>query len=301
VTPSKPAPSTMTFTPETPRASDVEPEMNHVAFLDDIGLALEPELAGLARALFAAPRDVLVVADDLGADEAALEVGVDRTGGLRRRRVALRRPDAHLFRAGRVERLESQQLVRRADHAIQAGFREAQGREVVGTILDGQLRELGLDGRRDHDDLGALLGRDLAYLIHEWIRFGRILGDVRDVHDRLRRDEVQLVPHVGFALAERYAARGLAVLERREQLLQRVAARDGRLLVRLRVALGALIDLLHRLEVREHELRVDDLDVVQRVDLARNVHDVVVLEAAHEVRDRVRLADVREELVAEPL
>ncbi len=33
--------------------------------------------------------------------------------------------------------------------------------------------------------------------------------------------------------------------------------------------------------------------------LAGDVHDVVVLEAAHDVRDRVDFADVREELVAE--
>src|SRR5262245_17845182 len=115
VRPSKPAPNTMTVTAAASRASDVQPEVNHVAFLDDIGLALEPQLAGFARALLAAPRDVLVVADDLGANEAALEVRMDRTGRLRRRRVALRRPGAHLFRAGRVERLEPEQLVRRAD------------------------------------------------------------------------------------------------------------------------------------------------------------------------------------------
>ena len=36
-------------------------------------------------------------------------------------------------------------------------------------------------------------------------------------------------------------------------------------------------------------------------DFARDVHDVVVHEAAHEMRDRMRLANVREELVAEPL
>ena len=35
--------------------------------------------------------------------------------------------------------------------------------------------------------------------------------------------------------------------------------------------------------------------------LAVDVHDVVVLEAAHDVRDRVDLADVAQELVPEPL
>src|SRR5690349_6159304 len=106
VTPSNPAPSTMTFTARAPSALDVEPEVNHVAFLDDIGLAFEPQLAGFACALLAAPCDELVVADDLGADEAALEVRVDGAGRLRRRRVALRGPRAHFLGAGRVERLQ---------------------------------------------------------------------------------------------------------------------------------------------------------------------------------------------------
>ncbi len=49
------------------------------------------------------------------------------------------------------------------------------------------------------------------------------------------------------------------------------------------------------------QLGVDRLEVVLRVDGALDVHDVVVGEAAHDLRDRVGLADVREELVAEPL
>ena len=54
-------------------------------------------------------------------------------------------------------------------------------------------------------------------------------------------------------------------------------------------------------EVGERQLGVDRLDVRDRVDAARDVHDVVVDEAAHDVRDRVGLADVGEELVAEAL
>ena len=37
------------------------------------------------------------------------------------------------------------------------------------------------------------------------------------------------------------------------------------------------------------------------IDAARHVHDVGVFEAAHHVRDRVGLADVRQELVAQAL
>ena len=62
------------------------------------------------------------------------------------------------------------------------------------------------------------------------------------------------------------------------------------------VAVQALLDRAH---VGEAELGLDHLDVGHRVDLARDVDDVLVLEAAHHVDDRVGLADVGEELVAE--
>ncbi len=46
---------------------------------------------------------------------------------------------------------------------------------------------------------------------------------------------------------------------------------------------------------------MDHLDVGDRVDLSGDMDDVGVLEAAHDVGDRVGLADIREELVAETL
>ena len=57
--------------------------------------------------------------------------------------------------------------------------------------------------------------------------------------------------------------------------------------------------LFHRGEIGQRELGVDRLDVGDRIDLAGDVHHVLVLEAAHDVRDGVGLADVGEELVAQ--
>ena len=125
------------------------------------------------------------------------------------------------------------------------------------------------------------------------------LGDVRDVHERLERDEVQLLqqpPLLGI-LDER--ARRLAGVQVLAQLLQQVALADRILVAGLRGLLGALQAALDRIEIGERQLGVDDFDVVERLDAARDVHDVVVLEAAHDVRDRIGLANVRQELVAE--
>ena len=57
--------------------------------------------------------------------------------------------------------------------------------------------------------------------------------------------------------------------------------------------------LFHGREIGERELRVDGLDVRERIDLARDMNDVGILEAAHDVRDGVGLANVREKLVAQ--
>ena len=62
--------------------------MHDVAVADDVLLALEPHLARLLRALLALAGDEVGEGDDLGADEAVLEVGVDHAGRLGRRGAA---------------------------------------------------------------------------------------------------------------------------------------------------------------------------------------------------------------------
>ena len=58
--------------------------MHHVAVGDDVLLAFQPQLAGVARAGFARIFYVVIVGDRLGADETALEVRVNDACGLRR-------------------------------------------------------------------------------------------------------------------------------------------------------------------------------------------------------------------------
>ena len=58
----------------------VEAEVHDVAVLHHVVLAFDAELAGLTYGSFGTILDVVVVLDDLGADEALLEIGVDDAG-----------------------------------------------------------------------------------------------------------------------------------------------------------------------------------------------------------------------------
>src|SRR3546814_3583398 len=78
---------------------------------DDVVRAPGAQLAGLLGAGLAAAADEVVVGDGLGADEAALEVGVDDAGGLRRPAVALHGPGARLLRADGEEGDEVEELI----------------------------------------------------------------------------------------------------------------------------------------------------------------------------------------------
>ena len=63
-------------------------EVDDVAVLDDVFLAFEADLAVFAARRHRSARDERVVGDHFGADEAALDVGVDFAGRLLRRRAA---------------------------------------------------------------------------------------------------------------------------------------------------------------------------------------------------------------------
>src|SRR5512141_1152201 len=91
--------------------SDVEPEMHDVAVLDDVFAALEAHLAVLLGAVLALACDEVGEGDHLNPDEPPLEVGVDRTRGLRGGRPDRDRPRTHFLRARGEIRLEAEELV----------------------------------------------------------------------------------------------------------------------------------------------------------------------------------------------
>ena len=50
-----------------------------------------------------------------------------------------------------------------------------------------------------------------------------------------------------------------------------------------------------------HQFGIDDPDIAERVDITRDMHDVSILETAHDVRNRVGLTNIGKKLIAEPL
>ena len=90
----------------------------------------------------------------------------------------------------------------------------------------------------------------------------------------------------------------------RPQQLQRLPEHRS-LHLGLLVALLGLLDevghaLLEAIEVGQHQLGLDRLRVGDRVDPALDMGHVAAFEAAQHMDDRVHLADVRQELVAQP-
>ena len=99
--------------------------MHDIAVLDDVILAFDAHLSGGADGGLGLVMDEVFVLDDFRADEAALEVSVDDTGGLGGLIAYADGPCTALVGTGREEGLESQQAVGALDEADDAGLFQA--------------------------------------------------------------------------------------------------------------------------------------------------------------------------------
>src|SRR6202012_3966986 len=92
------------------RRLDVEAELDHVAVLDDIFFALNPQLACLARLGGGPECDQIVVVNDFGGDESALEISVNHARGGGSLITGVNRPGACLFLPGGEISAQAQQV-----------------------------------------------------------------------------------------------------------------------------------------------------------------------------------------------
>src|ERR1035437_6289958 len=97
-----------------------EKDLDYVAVLDDVSLALGAKLAVLARLRHGLEREEILVRDHFGADEAARQVRVDRAGSFHGRRTVRNGPGSDFVRSGGQEREQPEQLIAELDHSAQA-------------------------------------------------------------------------------------------------------------------------------------------------------------------------------------
>jgi hypothetical protein len=253
--------------------------------------------AGLALELH-----VVVEGDRLGADEALLEVAVDDAGRLRRGRARADRPGARFFRADGEVGLQAEELVAGADDAVEAGLGEAEAREEFLLLFVGSCatRISILPEITTAAPFGRACVRRRCRELGVARRGGLVLVDVADVEDGLGRQQLSILK--GLLIL------GTSIFARRAGLPARAAASafdQGERLPCFLVAARAFFSTFRasrgcrdrRASARSRWTRSRP----ERIDLAVDVDDVVVVEAAHDVGDGVDFADVGEELVAEAL
>src|SRR5665648_605786 len=257
------------------RASDVEPELHDVAVGHHVVLALDPGLADGARRRDRAEFDQVRVGHHLGLDEPTLEVGVDHPGGLRRRPALVDGPGPGLLGAGGQERLQAEGVEPHPRELVKAGLVLAGVGEHLGGVLGLQLHELGLELGIEEDGVGRR--NELAELgLHRRVGQPGVVG-VEDEDERLVGQQLELAQRGRVDAVLRQAGPGVedrAAL--REDLVGLPCGVQDRGvgLLAADLLLQARDGALEGLQVREHQLGVDGVDVVGRVDPADDIDTV---------------------------
>jgi hypothetical protein len=117
-------------------------KVDHVAVCHDVLFAFQAQLGGFAALGFAAQLDQVLPAHDLGADEAALDVGVDLARGLLRAGAGADGPGAALVFARGEQRDQIDERVGGADETPGRGLGQAERRHEFLLLLGRHLRDV---------------------------------------------------------------------------------------------------------------------------------------------------------------
>ena len=239
-----------------------------------------------------------IVADDLGADEAARDVAVDLAGRQLRRRAARNRPGAALVLADGEERNVAEQIVAGADHAIEARLRQTEvgekrrrvrrPRAARSRARSSRRRRRPRSPARDRNGVRPAASAARVDVAAPSPPASCDFVEVDDDQQRLRRQELKPAQPLEILALEIERAQRPALLERRPAEREHVALAfelGGAAL--LQILLEPLEPALGDAEVREDQLVFHRLRVARRIDRARRVRHGRILERAQHVDERV--------------
>src|SRR5277367_1009725 len=133
-------------------SSSAMPEQNYIPLLHNIFLPLKPDLRLLARRRNAPRRQKIAPLHNFRPNKSALDIAVNRSRRLLRRRPLANRPGSH-FRLARGKKLDqSLQVIRRANQPVQPRLFQSVRRQKLSRFLLIHLREFRLEppANRDH-------------------------------------------------------------------------------------------------------------------------------------------------------
>ena len=235
----------------------------------------------------------------MGADEAAFEIGVDNAGGLRCGVAFVNGPRTHFLHAGGEIGLQAEQIVARADKAVQAGLFHAHFRQEFGFFIVFQFGNVAFDGGANRHDGRVFLFRQRFQAVEMWIIGEAVFRHVRHIHGGFCRQQEQRAQQGQLFFVQAERAHGLAFVQMRQQFFQHRHQFLRVFVARFGAFAFADDGFFHAGQIRQRQFRADGFNVGNRIDFARNVDDVVVVKAAHHVYDGIGFADVGEELVAQ--
>ena len=253
----------------------------------------------LARLGHGLERDQVLVRHDLGADEAARQVSVDRASRVHRVRPVGDRPGSHLIRPRGEERDQTEQPIAEPDDSVQARLRQAQLLHEDGRLVGLELAQLHLDlGRQRVDQRGRVPiasgepGHDLGLARQVG------LADVEQYQDRLLGQEAEATDRLLLIGGEALAAQGPARDQRLVQPLQKRQLAVVGLALRRRSVMSARLQalqaLLHDRKVGQRELQIQSLEVAPRVDRTLGVRHGRIIEGPDDVQQCIGLAQSRQ-------
>ena len=123
---------------------------------------------------------------------------------------------------------------------------------------------------------------------------------VADVEHGLGGEQVEALQQGPAFLVQLQRAGLLPGLELRQDPVQQLQPGLGILVLAARPLDQAVLLPLQALQIGQQQLGLHQLGVAQRVDIALDMGDVAILEAAQHLQHRVDLADRPQELVAQP-